>query len=86
MCFVHGGSTKYSKQTGDQVKITKIKTHKGSHDFGHLLASKIKLDCNSVTRVVERNLRLFVTLVFTNLQYNCRILKLMRIRETTYLH
>jgi hypothetical protein len=50
------------------TSVIKNQRYQRSHDFGHLLSSEEELDGHRVSRVVERNFRLLVTLVFANLK------------------
>jgi hypothetical protein len=50
------------------TSVIKKQCYQCSHDFGHLLSSEEELDGYRVSRVVERNFRLLVTLVFANLK------------------
>jgi len=54
--------------TDHNTSVIKNQCYQRSHDFGHLLSSEEELYGHRVSRVVERNFRLFVTLVFANLK------------------
>jgi hypothetical protein len=56
------------------TSVIKNQRYQRSHDFGHLLSSEEELYGHRVSRVVERNFRLLVTLVFANLKVDKNLL------------
>jgi hypothetical protein len=57
-----------------KTSVIKNQRYQRSHDFGHLLSSEEELYGHRVSRVVERNFRLLVTLVFANLKVDKNLL------------